>query len=56
VTRSLEEPYKKWNGTPVMRYMDSQRSNNVFRKLPAFEKRISDLEQVIIGLDIPSKK
>lgn len=56
VTRSLEEPGKKWNGTPVMRYMDSQRTNNVLRKLPAFEKRISDLEQVISGLNITATK
>lgn len=56
VTRSLKEPGQKWNGTPVMRYMDSQRTNNILRKLPAFEKRISDLERVLAGLNITADK
>lgn len=46
VTRSLEEPGKKWNGTPVMKYMDSQRTSNLIRKLPDFEKRILQLEKL----------
>lgn len=45
MTRSLEEPNKKWNGTPVMKYMDSQRTSNYIRRLPDFEKRITELEQ-----------
>lgn len=46
VTRSIEEPGKKWNGTPVMKYMDSQRTSNLIRKLPEFEKRILQLEKL----------
>ncbi len=46
VTRSIEEPGKKWNGTPVMKYMDSQRTSNLIRKLPDFEKRILQLEKL----------
>jgi UDP-3-O-[3-hydroxymyristoyl] glucosamine N-acyltransferase len=45
VTRSIEEPNKKWNGTPVMKYMDSQRTSNLIRRLPDFEKRILQLEK-----------
>jgi len=45
VTRSIEEPNKKWNGTPVMKYMDSQRTSNLIRRLPDFEKRIFQLEK-----------
>jgi UDP-3-O-[3-hydroxymyristoyl] glucosamine N-acyltransferase len=46
VTRSLDEPGKKWNGTPVMKYMDSQRTSNLVKKLPDFEKRILQLEKL----------
>jgi UDP-3-O-[3-hydroxymyristoyl] glucosamine N-acyltransferase len=37
VTRSIDEPNRKWNGTPLMAYMDNQRSNAVFRRLPEME-------------------
>jgi UDP-3-O-[3-hydroxymyristoyl] glucosamine N-acyltransferase len=47
VTRSIEEPNKKWNGTPVMKYMDSQRTHSLIRKLPEFEKRILQLEKFL---------
>jgi UDP-3-O-[3-hydroxymyristoyl] glucosamine N-acyltransferase len=51
VTRSIEEHNKKWNGTPVMKYMDSQRVNNLTRKLPEFEKRLILLEKLFNELD-----
>jgi len=47
VTRSITEPNRKWNGTPLMTYMDNQRSNAVFRRLPDLE---ADLVQQIIKL------
>jgi len=47
VTRSIVEPNRKWNGTPLMSYMDNQRSNAVFRRLPDLE---ADLRQQIINL------
>lgn len=37
VTRSIEEANRKWNGTPIMPYLDNQRSNALFRKLPQIE-------------------
>jgi UDP-3-O-[3-hydroxymyristoyl] glucosamine N-acyltransferase len=40
VTRSIEEANRKWNGTPIMPYMDNQRSNSLFRKLPLFEANL----------------
>lgn len=51
VTRSLNEPGQKWNGTPVMKYMDSQRTSNLIRKLPEFEKRILQLEKFLKELN-----
>lgn len=52
VTRSIEEPNKKWNGTPVMKYMDSQRTSNLIRRLPDFEKRILQLEKQLEGFSV----
>ncbi|MDP2189065.1 MAG: UDP-3-O-(3-hydroxymyristoyl)glucosamine N-acyltransferase [Sphingobacteriaceae bacterium] len=52
VTRSIEEPYKKWNGTPVMKYMDSQRTSNLIRRLPDFEKRILQLEKQLEAFSV----
>jgi UDP-3-O-[3-hydroxymyristoyl] glucosamine N-acyltransferase len=52
VTRSIEEPNKKWNGTPVMKYMDSQRTSNLIRHLPDFEKRILQLEKQLEAFSV----
>ncbi|MBM3446497.1 MAG: UDP-3-O-(3-hydroxymyristoyl)glucosamine N-acyltransferase [Bacteroidetes bacterium] len=37
VTHTIEDANRKWNGTPIMPYMDNQRSNALFRKLPQLE-------------------
>jgi UDP-3-O-[3-hydroxymyristoyl] glucosamine N-acyltransferase len=48
ITRSISEPNRKWNGTPLMPYLDNQRSNAVFRRLPDLEielrKQIKSLQ------------
>lgn len=47
VTHTIEDANRKWNGTPIMPYMDNQRSNAIFRKLPQIE---SDLKAEIQAL------
>jgi UDP-3-O-[3-hydroxymyristoyl] glucosamine N-acyltransferase len=49
VTHTIEDSNRKWNGTPIMPYMDNQRSNALFRKLPQLE---SDLLAEIQSLKV----
>ncbi len=44
VNRTINEPGKKWNGTPLMEYMDSMKALSFLRKLPEIVKRIEKLE------------
>jgi len=55
VTRSVNDPNKKYNGTPIQEYMGSMRSNATFRRLPELEKRIIELEKIIAQLTITQK-
>lgn len=55
VTRSVNDPHKKYNGTPIQEYMGSMRSNATFRRLPELEKRIIELEKIIAQLTITQK-
>ncbi len=55
ITRSLTEPNKKYNGTPIQEYMGSMRSNATIRRLPELEKRIQELEKIITQLQITEK-
>lgn len=55
VTRSLNEPNKKYNGTPVQEYMGSMRSNATIKRLPELEKRIQELEKIIAQLQLTAK-
>ncbi len=55
VTRSLNEPNKKYNGTPVQEYMGSMRSNATIKRLPELEKRIQELEKIIAQLQLTTK-
>jgi UDP-3-O-[3-hydroxymyristoyl] glucosamine N-acyltransferase len=41
------EEGKKWMGSPAFAYSDHVRSQIVFRRLPALEKRIDELEKII---------
>ena len=40
VTHTIDDANRKWNGTPIMPYMDNQRSNALFRKLPQIESEL----------------
>jgi len=46
VNRNISEPGKKWNGTPLMEYMDSMKALSFLRKLPEIVKRIEKLEML----------
>jgi UDP-3-O-[3-hydroxymyristoyl] glucosamine N-acyltransferase len=50
VSRSITEEGKKWAGTPAAPYNANMRSNVVISRLPELEKRINELEKIIIEL------
>jgi UDP-3-O-[3-hydroxymyristoyl] glucosamine N-acyltransferase len=50
VSRSLTEEGKRWMGSPAFAYNDHMRSQIVFSRLPALEKRINELEKIIMDL------
>jgi UDP-3-O-[3-hydroxymyristoyl] glucosamine N-acyltransferase len=47
VLSSVTEENSKLFGTPAFDYKDNLRSSALFRKLPAMEKRIQDLEKLL---------
>jgi len=47
VSRTIKEEGKKWMGSPAFNYGDHMRSQIVFSRLPALEKRIDELEKII---------
>jgi len=47
VSKSLKEPYSAVTGSPAGDYASSLRSQAVFRNLPALERRIYELEQLV---------
>lgn len=55
VNRTITEPGKKWNGTPLLEYMDSMRALSFLRKLPEIVKRIEKLE-LLSGKNPKDKK
>jgi UDP-3-O-[3-hydroxymyristoyl] glucosamine N-acyltransferase len=50
VSKSMKEPYSAVTGSPAGDYTSSLRSQAVFRNLPALEKRILELEQLVKAL------
>jgi len=50
VSRTLTEEGKKWMGSPAFPYNDHMRSQIVINRLPALEKRINELEKIIMEL------
>lgn len=47
VSKSLKEPYSAVTGSPAGDYTSALRSQAVIRNLPALEKRIQELEQLV---------
>jgi UDP-3-O-[3-hydroxymyristoyl] glucosamine N-acyltransferase len=45
VNKSIQEPGKKWGGTPAAHYNSHLRSHVVYLRLPELEKRIEELEK-----------
>ncbi len=50
VSRSITDEGKKWMGSPAMPYTNHMRSQIVINRLPDLEKRINELEKIIIEL------
>jgi len=50
ISRSIEIEGKKWAGAPATAYTDHMRSQVVIARLPDLEKRIEELEKIIIAL------
>jgi UDP-3-O-[3-hydroxymyristoyl] glucosamine N-acyltransferase len=55
ITRSINEPNKKYNGTPLQEYMSSMRTHATIKRLPELEKRIQELEKMLLQLQPNSK-
>ncbi len=47
VSKSMKEPYTAVTGSPAGDYTSALRSQAVFRNLPALEKRVHELEQLV---------
>lgn len=47
VSKSMKEPYTAVTGSPAGDYTSALRSQAVFRNLPALEKRVQELEELI---------
>lgn len=47
VNRSVTEENKKWAGSPAFPYSSEMRSQVLYAKLPALEKRIAELEKLL---------
>jgi UDP-3-O-[3-hydroxymyristoyl] glucosamine N-acyltransferase len=50
ISRSIIDEGKKWAGAPAVSYNDNMRSLVVINRLPELEKRIRELEKIIIEL------
>lgn len=50
MSRTITEEGKKWAGAPAIPYADNMRSNVVINRLPALERRINELEKIILEL------
>lgn len=50
ISRTIKDDGKRWMGSPAIAYNDHMRSQVVFSRLPALEKRIDELEKIINDL------
>ena len=50
ITKSIKEPNKAYTGTPGSEYSSAMRVQAVTRNLPDIEKRLSELEKLVIQL------
>ena len=50
VSRSIKEEGKRWAGSPAIGYTADMRSNVVVGRLPELERRVNELEKIIIEL------
>jgi UDP-3-O-[3-hydroxymyristoyl] glucosamine N-acyltransferase len=50
ITRSLTEENKKWAGVPATPFINNQRSQVVYQRLPELERRLAELENELKNL------
>jgi len=50
VSKSIDEPYQAWHGSPAFKYGSFMRSQVVFQRLPELMKRIDELEAQLAKL------
>ncbi len=50
ISKSIVDEGKKWAGAPAVSYSDNMRSQVVINRLPALEKKINELENIIKSL------
>jgi len=50
ITRSLTEEGKKWAGVPATPFINNQRSQVVYQRLPELERRLAELESELKNL------
>lgn len=50
VSRPIADPGKKWMGSPAAPYSEHMRSQIVISRLPELEKRVNELEKIILEL------
>jgi len=55
VNRSITEKGKKWGGTPASIYNSQLRSQVVYLRLPELEKRIEELEKLLLAKEALSE-
>jgi len=48
--RSIKDEGTKWGGSPATLFSDHMRSQVVFNRLPALEKKVLELEKIIAEL------
>lgn len=48
VNRSIAEEGKKWSGSPAAPYSSQMRSHVIYSRLPELEKRVEQLEQLLL--------
>ncbi|MEC3879258.1 UDP-3-O-(3-hydroxymyristoyl)glucosamine N-acyltransferase [Parapedobacter sp. 10938] len=52
VNRTIAEEGKRWSGTPATRYNAQMRSQVVYSRLPELERRLEELEQLLLTKEI----
>src|SRR5690606_7915466 len=52
VNRTITEPGKRWSGSPATPYNAQMRSQVVYSRLPELERRLEELEQILLSKEL----